>query len=435
MSESSTTEDEAKPAGGAAGRKRHGKMAQIYLGTGGFEFIETRKYWYIIGAAVMLACIATIVFRGFTPGIEFVGGTQMQMPAEGAAGEIDPDEAGEVVSEAIGVEPSVTQLVGSGDAASVQLRMETLTVSETDQVKSALFDEFQPVGVDGSPSEVAISDSAVSASWGGEITQKALIALVVFLVLVSVFIALYFEKWMAVAALVALAVDLTVTAGVYSMVGFEVTPATVIGLLTILGYSLYDTVVVFDKVNENTRGLLNLSRQTYGEAANLANNQTLMRSINTSLTSLLPVLGLLLIGAGLLGAGTLKDLALVQAIGITVGTASSIYIAVPVLVDLKMRDQEYRDQAARVYSRRGLARRGAGSQGDEAPDTGDDEVLSSEVRKEKAYAAAASVPARTPKRSKSGASPSAKPAGKSSGTPTGKSSGKSAGRPSGKRGR
>nr|WP_317495092.1 protein translocase subunit SecF [Haloechinothrix sp. LS1_15] len=426
-------------------------MAKIYLGTGGFEFIETRKYWYIIGGIIMLICIGSMVFRGFTPGIEFVGGTQLQMPATGAVGEIDPDEAGDVVEDAVDAEVSATQLVGTGDAASVQIRMETLTVAETDQVKRALFEEFQPLGVDGQPSQGSISDSAISASWGDEITNQALIALVVFLVLVSVFIALYFEKWMAVAALAALAFDLTVTAGVYSMVGFEVTPATVIGLLTILGYSLYDTVVVFDKVKENTRGLLNLSRQTYGEACNLANNQTLMRSINTSMTSLLPVLGLLLIGAGLLGAGTLKDLALVQAIGIAVGTASSIYIAVPVLVDLKMRDPEYQEHAARVRSRRNLGRRTASQQasgeGGEAaaPDTGDDEVLDAELRKEKAHAAAAAVPARNPKGTRSGGGSGGASAGKPSGkaakgakggkTPTGKSSRRSGGKPTGKRGR
>ncbi len=160
-----------------------------------------------------------------------------------------------------------------------------------------------------------------------------------FLVLVTIFLAFYFERAMAVAALVALVHDVVVTAGVYSIVGFEVTPSTVIGLLTILGFSLYDTVVVFDKVKENTRGLLGLTRRTYAEAANLALNQTLMRSINTSLIAVLPVVGLMVIGVGLLGVGTLADLALVQMVGIIAGALSSLLLATPMLVDLKMRDR------------------------------------------------------------------------------------------------
>ena len=164
----------------------------------------------------------------------------------------------------------------------------------------------------------------VSGSWGAQISQQALIGLIVFLILVTVFLTIYFERWMALAALIALGNDLIVTAGVYSMVGFEVSPATVIGLLTILGFSLYDAVVVFDKVRENTRGLLGLTRRTFAEEANLALNQTLMRSINTSLIALLPVLGLLVVGVGVLGVGTLTDLALVQLVGMLIGAASSL---------------------------------------------------------------------------------------------------------------
>jgi preprotein translocase subunit SecF len=229
----------------------------------------------------------------------------------------------------------------------------------------------------------------------------------VFLVLVTIFLAFYFERWMALAAVVALVHDVTVTAGVYSIVGFEVTPATVIGLLTILGFSLYDTVVVFDKVKENTRGLLGLTRRTYGEAANLALNQTLMRSINTSLVALLPVLGLLIVGVGLLGVGTLKDLALVQLAGLLAGALSSIFLATPLLVDLKMREPKFQEQARRVMNRRAtLARKAAeretalaatGETG--VVDLSDDETYEAEVRTEKAMAAASSVPVRNPKAS------------------------------------
>ena len=189
------------------------------------------------------------------------------------------------------------------------------------------------------------------------------------------------------------------TPGIYSLVGFEVTPATAIGLLTILGFSLYDTVVVFDKVKENTRGLLGLTRRTYAEAANLALNQTLMRSINTSLIAVLPVLGLMVVGVGLLGVGTLADLALVQIVGILAGAASSVLLATPILVDLKQRDPRIREQARRVAARRARVATAASgetgeSTGDE-PDLSDDEALAGELRRERAMAAAAGVPART----------------------------------------
>ena len=274
-----------------------------------------------------------------------------------------------------------------------------------------------------------ISDSAVSATWGGEISKQALIALAVFLVLVTIFLAFYFERAMAVAALVALLHDVVVTAGIYSIVGFEVTPATVIGLLTILGFSLYDTVVVFDKVKENTRGLLGLTRRTYAEAANLALNQTLMRSINTSLIAVLPVVGLLVVGVGLLGVGTLKDLALVQLVGILAGALSSMLLATPLLVDLKMRDRRYDEQAARVTARRALAGAATGAAARRRParcrrraaepDLADDDVLATELRRERAMAAAASAPARTGKAAGHGASAAAAAAGKAA-RPTGK---------------
>ena len=186
------------------------------------------------------------------------------------------------------------QTVGSGGSSTIQIRSEALDAASVTKLKAALNDKLQPKG-----GQQAISDSAVSASWGGEITQQGAVAHCwCSSSLVALFLAFYFELHMAIAALVAVFHDVVITAGVYSLVGFEVTPATVIGLLTILGFSLYDTVVVFDKVKENTRGLLGLTRRTYAEAANLAVNQTLMRSINTSLIALLPVVGLLVVGVG-----------------------------------------------------------------------------------------------------------------------------------------
>jgi preprotein translocase subunit SecF len=407
----STVDDNSTPelpAGTVAEHKvsrRHHYLRRLYTGTGAFNIVGKRKIWYIGFGAFMLICIVSIIFRWFNLGIEFQGGTRVQLPAQGASGAISTEQVSQVFNNTLHHEPSSVQTVGTGPSETIQIKSQTLDGNQVNQLKAALFKEFQPKDSTGNTSERVISDSAVSGSWGGEISQSALIALGFFLVLVTIFLALYFELRMAASALAALVHDLTVTAGVYSLIGFEVTPATVIGLLTILGFSLYDTVVVFDKVKENTRGLLGLTRRTYGEAANLALNQTLMRSINTSLIALLPVLGLLIVGAGLLGVGTLKDLALVQFTGLIAGALSSIFLATPFLVDLKMREPKFQQQAQRVLARReALARkaaqREAAESGEhEAIDLSDDETLDTELRTERAMAAASSVPVRNPKAS------------------------------------
>jgi preprotein translocase subunit SecF len=206
-----------------------------------------------------------------------------------------------------------------------------------------------------------VSPESVSADWGRDITDQALIALVVFLYAVVLFLAVRFQPKMAIGAMAALVHDIIVTAGVYSIIGFEVTPSTVIGFLTILGFSLYDTVVVFDKVDENVKDLDRSARMTWSEAANLAVNQTLMRSINTSVIALLPVAGLLFVGAGLLGVGTLKDLALVLFVGLAAGTYSSIVLATPIVADLKEREPEVQALRRRVQARRSSEARSGGA--------------------------------------------------------------------------
>ena len=385
----------------------------LYTGNGALDIIGKRKRAYIIFSVLFLACIASMVFRGFNLSIDFVGGTRVQMPAVSASGPIEVQQVEDVFSETLGREPATVQTVGAGNTSSIQIRSEALSPQDVSKLKGALFERLAPVDPNGTSSEALISDSAVSGSWGGEISSKALWALLVFVVLVSIFLVLYFEKWMAVAAMVGLAHDLIVTAGIYSMVGFEVSPGTVIGLLTILGFSLYDTVVVFDKVKENTRGLLGLTRRTYAEAANLAVNQTFMRSINTSLIALLPVIGLLVIGVGLLGVGTLADLALVQATGMLAGVISSIFLCTPVLVDLKMTEPKYRQQAQRVAQRRAnIARKQQGDIAEDELDTTDDDALSAELRREKAMAVAGGVPARNPKAADQKRKPGGKPQGK-----------------------
>ncbi|HEX7308979.1 protein translocase subunit SecF [Lentzea sp.] len=366
-------------------------FSRLYVGNGAFDIVGKRTRWYIVSGIILLVCIGSMVFKGFNLGIDFEGGTKISMPSVSASGQtITPKAVEDAYAKALpGKKPNAVQAVGSGASATIQLKSPALNVAEVSALKTTLSQDTNPQG-----GQTAISDSAVSASWGGEISGKALWALFWFFVAVTVFLAFYFEWRMAVGALVAVFHDVIITAGVYSLIGFEVTPATVIGLLTILGFSLYDTVVVFDKVKENTRGLLGLTRRTYAEAANLALNQTLMRSINTSLIALLPVIGLLVVGVGILGVGTLQDLALVQLVGMFIGALSSIFIATPVLVDLKMRDPKYIAQAKRVAARRAKA---TGPQVAGGVESVDEEALAADLRKEEAYAAAASVPHRTAK--------------------------------------
>ncbi len=351
-------------AAGSAALPHHSFFVRLYTGTGAFEVVGRRKLWFTVSGLILLVAIASIAFRGFTFGIDFEGGTKVSMPAAN----VTTQQVQAAFHDALGQDPETVVIVGNGDAATVQIRSETLTNDQTATLRQALFDKFAPKGPDGQPSKEAISDSAVSETWGGQITKKALIALVVFVVLVSVYIGLRYERYMAAAALAAMFFDLITTAGVYSLIGFEVTPATVIGLLTILGFSLYDTVIVFDKVEENTDGFEHTTRRTFAEQANLAVNQTFMRSINTSLISVLPVLALMVVAVWLLGVGTLKDLALVQLVGIIVGTYSSIFFATPLLVSLRERTEMVRTHTRRVMNRR--ARSGPGATSADGADAG-----------------------------------------------------------------
>ena len=329
---------------------RHSFISRLYTGTGAFEVIGRRRLWYGISGAIVAIAIVSIIVRGFTFGIDFKGGTTMSFPAAG--GTVQTSQVQDVFKKTLGHDPASVVTVGSGASATVQISSETLSNDQTTQLRNALFDAFQPKGGDGKPSKAAISDSAVSETWGDQITDKALIALAIFLVLVGLYITVRYERYMAISALTTMVFDLTVTAGVYSLVGFELSPATVIGLLTILGFSLYDTVIVFDKVEENTHGFQHTARRTFAEQANLAINQTFMRSINTSLISVLPILSLMVVAVWLLGVGTLKDLALVQLVGIVVGTYSSIFFATPLLVTLRERTELVRAHSRRVSRRR-----------------------------------------------------------------------------------
>ena len=330
--------------GGIAGR--------LYRGDVSVDFVGRRRLWYAISGAILLVCVIALLARGLNFSLEFKGGTSFTFPATSSTSQ---GAISRVVGQA-GAGDAVVQNTSSPLFHS-QWTVQTgiLPTGVTEKVTSSLESHF---GLAASK----ISIQSVGATWGGQITSKALEALIVFLVVIVIYLSIAFEWRMAVAAFVALMHDILLTIGVYVLTGFQVSPTTVIGLLTILGYSLYDTVVVFDKVRENTAGLLTSQRSTYSDAANLALNQTLVRSINTSLTALLPVASILFVGAGLLGAGTLKDLALVLFVGMLSGTYSSIFIATPVLVDLKEREPKYRELAVKV------SRRLAGGRGQAATD-------------------------------------------------------------------
>jgi preprotein translocase subunit SecF len=405
---SDTTESEAIEAPEiedmSAEAPKHSFFVRLYTGTGAFEVIGRRKLWYSVSGLIVAIAVVSIVLRGFTFGIDFEGGTKVSMPVAGQNGTATTQQVEDVFSKTLGKSPESVVVVGSGGSATVQIRSDTLTNAETEELRTALFDAFHPKGGDGQVSKQAISDSAVSASWGGQITKKALIALVVFLVLAALYITVRYERYMAMSALATLVFDLVTTAGVYSLVGFEVTPATVIGLLTILGFSLYDTVIVFDKVEENTHGFEHTTRRTFAEQANLAVNQTFMRSINTSLISVLPIISLMVIAVWLLGVGTLMDLALVQLVGIIVGTYSSIFFATPLLVSLRERTDLVRTHTRRVLNRRRPAK------ATEATSVSDAEPA-------EVVASAAAKPA--PEKPKPGARP-VRPTTSRSGRPSGK---------------
>ncbi|MBS1693058.1 MAG: protein translocase subunit SecF [Actinobacteria bacterium] len=402
-----TSAKEAPAIEAASAAPQHGFFVRLYTGTGAFEVIGRRKMWYTVSGLIVAVAIASMLLRGFTFGIDFEGGTKVSMPVTGASGPVAASQVEEVFSRTLGTSPESVVIVGSGSSATVQIRSETLTNEQSTQLRTALYDAFQPTGADGQTGEQVISDSAVSETWGGQITQKALIALVVFLVLATIYITIRYERYMAMAAMATVVFDLVVTAGVYSLVGFEVTPATVIGLLTILGFSLYDTVIVFDKVEENTHGFEHTTRRTFAEQANLAVNQTFMRSINTSLISVLPIIALMVIAVWLLGVGTLMDLALVQLVGVIVGTYSSIFFATPLLVSLRERTELVRTHTRRVLNRR----KSAAAKATDTP--------AAEPEPADAVAAVAATPA--PEKPAPGARPS-RPAGARTGRPSGKRS-------------
>ncbi|MFE2942291.1 protein translocase subunit SecF [Streptomyces sp. NPDC059255] len=332
--------------------------ARLYRGEVGYDFIGKRKIWYGISILITITAIAALAVRGLNMGIEFKGGAVFTIPSTS----VSEVQAREDAQKASGHD-AIVQKLGNGG---MRIQVTELDTKQADAVKVQLAKDLK---VD----EAKINADLVGPSWGATIANKAWMGLGIFMVLVVIYLAIAFEWRMAVAALIALIHDLTITVGVYTLVGFEVTPGTVIGLLTILGYSLYDTVVVFDSLKEGAQGITKQTRWTYSEVANRSINSTLVRSINTTVVALLPVGALLFIGGGFLGAGMLNDISLSLFVGLAAGAYSSIFIATPLVADLKERDPQIKALKKRVLAKRAAAAakgelNGSSADGDDTDD-------------------------------------------------------------------
>lgn len=317
--------------------KVSGLGGRLYRGETSVNFIGRRRRWYTLSGFLVLLSIGALAIQGLQLGIEFKGGSSFTVNTANPS----VSQAREAVAEAgIGSE-AIVQLLGDDK---VRVQTQALQPAQNNALQDALAAKF-------SVTAESIDAQIIGPSWGKEITRKALYGLFGFLIVVMIYLAMALEPKMAISAIIAVVHDVFITVGIYALVGFDVTPATIIGFLTILGYSLYDTVVVFDRVRDNTKSISSLSTKTYSQAVNLSVNQTIVRSANTSIIAILPVAAILFVGAGLLGAGTLKDLSLSLFIGLIVGTYSSIFIAPAVLAQLREKEPAMQALAKRVNSR------------------------------------------------------------------------------------
>jgi preprotein translocase subunit SecF len=344
--------------------RHYGPIGRLYHGLTTVDFVGRRKIWFSVSMIVIVAGLCSLGIRGFNLGIDFKGGSSWTVQSSHTT-------VASVTSaiESAGLSNPVVQKLGAS-TYTISADINALSGTKQQTVTNNVVNALAKVA-DTTPNQV--STSSVGPTWGGQITDKALEALIVFFIAVTLYISIRFETKMAVAAFVAMLHDLLVAVGVYSLFGLQVTPDTVIAILTILGYSLYDTVVVFDRVRDNTNGVLKSGDITYSEMVNLSMNQTLARSINTSLVAIFPVLSVLIIGAYVLGATTLQSYGLALFVGLTSGAYSSIFIASPLLAWMKEREPRYRDLAARVnvrQERRVLTATSAALVGAQATPTG-----------------------------------------------------------------
>jgi len=308
---------------------------RLYRGEIDVDFVGRWKLWYSLSGFLLIVSLAGLLFNGLNLGVEFKGGSVFSFKAPQTSSVVEVRDT--FLQE--GVHQPIVQTAGDR----WRVTTETLDEGAVTKIQNAISKDFGVPVKD-------VDIQSIGASWGGEVSQKAWMGLGVFMLAIILYLSMAFEPKMALAAIVALVHDLVITAGVYAWSGFEVTPATLLGFLTILGYSLYDAVVVFDMIKEVTAKLGSASKQTYSMAANNALNHTLIRSLNTSLVAILPVAAILFIGTTLLGAGTLKDLSLALFVGMIVGTYSSLCVATPLLVTLKEREPKYQAIARRLAS-------------------------------------------------------------------------------------
>lgn len=342
----------------AANKSKISRMDRLYLDEGGFDFIKRSKTWYSITIGLLVVAIAAIAIRGFSLSLDFEGGTKINLPAKG----LEETAVSEVFQEATGIEPEQVQIVGSGESATLEVNSERLTEEQADSARLAIYEEFQPVNAAGEATPDAVGVSTVSESWGSTITKRMIIAMIVFLVIATAYVAFRLQRTMALAAILALIADGIIIAGLYALFGLEVSPAVIIGLLTVLTFSIYDSVIVFDKVNENTEGITGQRNRTYAEQTNLAINQTVMRSISTSVISALPIIALFVVAVWMMGIGTLRDLALIQLIGVIEGIFSSIFLASPLVVTLANRNKKIKEHNKQVAEYRASAESSEGEQ-------------------------------------------------------------------------
>ncbi|GAA1362343.1 protein translocase subunit SecF [Streptomyces beijiangensis] len=340
--------------------------AKLYRGEIGYDFVGKRKLWYGISILITITAIVGLAVRGLTMGIEFEGGavftTDKTTHVSASVQQIQEDAV------AASGHDAIVQKLGDG---SVRIQIAGIDTTQSDKIQAELAKDLNV------PAN-KINADLVGPSWGETVANKAWTGLAVFMVLVVIYLAIAFEWRMAIAALIALIHDLTITVGVYALVGFEVTPGTVIGLLTILGYSLYDTVVVFDSLKEGGKDLTKQTRWTYSEMANRSLNGTLVRSINTTIVALLPVAGLLFIGGGVLGAGMINDISLSLFVGLAAGAYSSIFIATPLVADFKEREPAMKALKKRVLAKRAAAAAKGETVEDDSSTAGDDEPFDDE---------------------------------------------------------
>jgi preprotein translocase subunit SecF len=367
----------------------------LYSGKRSVDFVGRRWLWYGISGAIILLAVGGLYFKGINYGIEFTGGAEYRISLP--TSQVNQDTADQLREDVArtGIESAAAPVVTTSGTDAVLVQTEPVSGPESAEIVDTI------VATTGADAADDISQSEIGASWGEQVAKRALLGLAVFLVLVVLFIWAYFRQWkMSLAALVALAHDMIITVGVYALSGFEVSPATVTGLLTILGFSLYDTVVVFDKVRENTADIRS-TRQTYAEAANLAVNQTLVRSINTSIVALIPVGCILYVGAVQLGSGAMKDLALALFVGMAAGVYSSVFIATPLLAHLKSRESEVilAEKRARARRRQNVDRYAAVPAFTEDMPTGDEPGADSERSATTPAASAPTAPPRAPEAS------------------------------------